>query len=517
MVDVGIYIPFLSCLLGAASGLPLQISIAVDNQKEGNGRLEQDGEDVCSIITKSNQGSKKLIHQGDIAIRLSRSALGCPGRGCFWPKSSAGTVHVPYTLSPDYTAADSAIIYSAIQEYITLTCIRFVGRNTETDYIQIRSIDGCWSYLGRIGGAQDLSLLSTGCISKGIVQHELNHVLGFIHEHTRSDRDSYVDIKWTHIPDAFVSNFEKSAPETNNLALQYDYTSVMHYGRYAFTNVPGQVTIVPKPDSTVTIGQRYGLSSLDVVKINRLYQCDVCSALLSDPSGTLSSEYKNPVPLKKSNCVWLIRVPANKVFLQFDAFGASAGCTSDYIKVYDGASRTSPLLLDRTCGKGQPPPLVASGSLMLVEFVSDGVSGFAASYRTVKCGGTLTALNRTLTSPGYSMGYPPSIDCTWTIVASPAYRVLLNMTSFALETSRNCIYDYVSLLDGSRPGPSNPQKFCGTRTVPVLISSVSWLLLQFHTDRSVQNIGFRGKFTWDVVLDVEDQHSVDPKEVPSYP
>lgn len=71
--------------------------------------------------------------------------------------------------------------------------------------------------------------------------------------------------------------------------------------------------------------------------------------------------------------------------LQFAAFDVqySSTCSYDYMRIYDGPSRSSPVLLDRTCGTGQVPLMVASTNQMLVEFISDGATagiGFKANY-----------------------------------------------------------------------------------------------------------------------------------------
>ncbi|KAM4723168.1 astacin-like metalloendopeptidase [Rhinophrynus dorsalis] len=342
-----------------------------------------DSEDVSTWILKANEGSDMQLQEGDVAVTSERSTTPCVK--CLWPKSSSGEVIVPYTLSPDFGENHRTLITRAMQELMTLSCIRFVDHTTEKSYLNIQSADGCWSYVGRVGGKQALSVSKRGCMLHGVVQHEILHSLGFFHEHVRSDRDDYVDIMYQYIIKGQRNNFGKK--NTNNLGLPYDYSSVMHYGRYAFSNTSGKMTIVPKPDPTVHIGQRYGLSTLDIAKINRLYRCDVCSTFLSAPTGTLNSaNYPSRYP-HNSSCVWLIRIPKGQVLLEFHAFDvqSSPECSSDYVTVYDGASRTSPVLLERTCGAQQLPMIIASSNLMLVEFVTDGelaATGFKASYST---------------------------------------------------------------------------------------------------------------------------------------
>lgn len=60
----------------------------------------------------------------------------------------------------------------------------------------------CSSYVGRIGGRQTISVgNSDGSITckHGNIVHEIAHSLGFFHEHSRPDRDSYVSILWANI------------------------------------------------------------------------------------------------------------------------------------------------------------------------------------------------------------------------------------------------------------------------------------------------------------------------------
>ena len=87
------------------------------------------------------------------------------------------------------------MIARAMREIRDKSCVNFVERTVQEDYIEILSDKGCHSHIGRQKGKQTLSLEQNVCTSSmGTIVHELMHVLGFEHEHNRPDRDQYIRI-----------------------------------------------------------------------------------------------------------------------------------------------------------------------------------------------------------------------------------------------------------------------------------------------------------------------------------
>ncbi|XP_031756321.1 embryonic protein UVS.2 isoform X1 [Xenopus tropicalis] len=475
----------------------LRYSLGYDHQKRElcvsflEGKSDPFGQgDVFSRILKANQGNGVPRVQEDIAVGVSRSAI--TSTECLWQKTNE-TVYVPYTLDSKYSNSEVNTMTSAMEVYATLTCVQFVPYTDEDDYVNITSGDGCWSYMGRQGGAQVVSVEKGYCTSEGTTMHELNHALGFVHEHSRSDRDNYVNIMYQYISPGDIVNFE--IMNTNNLNTIYDYRSIMHYPAWAFSNTTGKNTIVAKLNPNIIIGAGSTMTSLDIIKINRLYECDVCSSLLTDAKGTVTSaNYPSPYP-NNAKCVWVIQAPSDLVTLTFAAFNlqSAPNCASDYIRVYDGRTRTSPLLLDRTCGSKRVPALIASSSMMLVEFVGSKnlkATGFSASYSTVKCGGTYYTPSRNITSPGYPKNYPPNSNCSYIITAPASHKVSLSKISFYTQNSHTCSNDYLSVYDGTSTNAPLLKTFCGPLFTLSATSTGQNMFLRFISDQTEQAPGF---------------------------
>ena len=181
-----------------------------------------------------------------------------------WPNCT-----VPYTI--DSSLPNQSRVTDAIQHWEDNTNFSFVLRTAANasqypDYVTFRPAGGCSSSVGKRGGQQFVNL-SSAC-STGNAIHEIGHTIGLWHEQSREDRDSFVTIHFENIQPGKEHNFNQHITDGDDVG-PYDYGSIMHYPRKAFSS-NGLDTIVPINPSSASIGQRTALSAGDIAAANSM-------------------------------------------------------------------------------------------------------------------------------------------------------------------------------------------------------------------------------------------------------
>ena len=186
-----------------------------------------------------------------------------------------------------------------IRVYITKVkgiCGTDVGRGSYRGYQRLMLGDVCFG-----SGSEGAAL------GKGVIMHELMHILGFYHEMARPDRDSHVIIHWPNIQVGMEYNFDKyDSRSVNMLGLPYDYEScimyvcIMHYSRYDFSRTGYIPTVSTRKYFDANLGQRYRLSELDLLTLNKAYNCGGANSLEVKPNKAPSASKPKPRKPNKS-------------------------------------------------------------------------------------------------------------------------------------------------------------------------------------------------------------------------
>ncbi|GIX78380.1 astacin-like metalloprotease toxin 1 [Caerostris darwini] len=186
-----------------------------------------------------------------------------------WPNG-----RIPYTIDPKLKPQEPKI-EEAMRHFEAKTCITFVPRTDEGNYIRIFPGRGCYSHVGKTLSDQPLSL-GAGCFKFGTIVHELGHAVGFYHEHSRSDRDEYLNIHYENIQKGMETQFVKLRAKQNQLLTPFDYDSIMLYGETVFSksHYDGLKTMTAKDGRKLEeVNDKPGLSIDDIRRIKKLYNC----------------------------------------------------------------------------------------------------------------------------------------------------------------------------------------------------------------------------------------------------
>jgi len=235
------------------------------------------------------------------------------------------------------------------------------------------------------------------------------------------------------------------------------------------------------------------------------------SGTMEDGSGPIAPYFDN------SACNWLI-IPNDtleNIKLSFQRFDLEEG--KDFIKVYDGADTTAPLIGSYT-GSAIPPVSAATSGKMFVRFVTDGSgtsNGWLASYTAKQaqfCSGTalITDISGSLDDGSGSYNYHNNTLCRYNL--EPAYAQSISITFNEFNTSGEgdfmAIYDQVThQLYYKLYGQTNP----GT-----LNFNTGKLNLIFKTDQESSAAGWNFTYTSSTTTNLnEDPSGLNPLVFPN--
>lgn len=240
-------------VLKSVYGIPIDNDDAIDlssYRSQLHGQPDNKFGEMLRNWNATNTGNPEELGpymEGDILVPINQSPTprnGMVSQSYRWPNAV-----IPYEIVGPYDSRSVSMIQNAMNVYQQKTCIKFRRRTSnDRDYISIQNgQSGCWSSIGRIGGAQTVNLQAPACTTVvGTVLHEFMHSAGFMHEQNREERDQYITIQYPNIQRGYESNFMKAQKgQTSGFGVGYDYGSVMHYSATAFST-NGKPTIVTK-------------------------------------------------------------------------------------------------------------------------------------------------------------------------------------------------------------------------------------------------------------------------------
>ncbi|VDL79131.1 unnamed protein product [Nippostrongylus brasiliensis] len=249
------------------------------------GEVQPEGDSIEEINEKA--GVRELLFQGDIVLTREQSKeileqISADGRSKrqayrdqYYPLTTWMNRTVSYFFDSSATPSVKIVFKKAAHLWAKDTCLDIVENESASDAIRVLDMGGCWSYVGRIGGIQNLSL-GVRCNSTRAAAHELGHALGFSHTQSRHDRDNYITVILENIREKKLKEFILDTKEINdNYGLPYDYGSLMHYGSTSGTKNKEQnlLTMLPMDLAYIeTLGSPF-ISFIDLFMMNKHYNC----------------------------------------------------------------------------------------------------------------------------------------------------------------------------------------------------------------------------------------------------
>uniref|UniRef100_A0A6A7FUH2 Cubilin n=1 Tax=Hirondellea gigas TaxID=1518452 RepID=A0A6A7FUH2_9CRUS len=208
------------------------------------------------------------------------------------------------------------------------------------------------------------------------------------------------------------------------------------------------------------------------------------------------------------NCTWTLVAPIGHYisfhFLNMAIHSTSRNCSADRGVLIIRELNSTGEILGRACGSNLPEAIDTASNTALVSFKAGtnpfSGSGFTLMYNVSfeECGGDLSGLSGSFSSPGYPHGYTHRRQCLWRIQGPLGKRIKLVFDDLdIMRRNRYSCRDYVLVYNGlDDHSPRMGRSYiCGTQTGMTFNSSMNGMKIRFITRGHSTSKGFRVSWT----------------------
>ncbi|KAL1788253.1 deleted in malignant brain tumors DMBT1-like [Sigmodon hispidus] len=110
---------------------------------------------------------------------------------------------------------------------------------------------------------------------------------------------------------------------------------------------------------------------------------------------------------------------------------------------------------------------------------------------STSCGGVISSLSGSFSSPWYPTNYPTDMECVWEIHVAEKFNIELTIPSLKLEDIYGCPYDFVEVFDGKQIASLSLGKVCAGSELTFLSSSNSMTVV-FKRRRNKMILEYEG-------------------------
>ncbi|CAK1578705.1 unnamed protein product [Parnassius mnemosyne] len=231
-----------------------------------------------------------------------------------------------------------------------------------------------------------------------------------------------------------------------------------------------------------------------------------CGGLFVKPHGYIYSPGWPNTYEPYRDCIWTITVLfGQQIMLNISQFDLERPIRDkcdlgDFLEIKNGASENSPLI-GKYCGSFKSKRILSTANSLYLHFHSDyylSGRGFIIEWdgSITGCGGTLTSISGSISSPNYPDNYNENAECFYRLVTSSGSKIRISFTELDLEKTPNCRDDYIEIFDGRDTNAVSLGKHCSMSSIlSNIVTTTNYAYIKFRSDIHLGGKGFKASFT----------------------